>query len=34
MDLIKMWGDMGPIARGIAFILVLREAYRYRFIEE
>jgi biopolymer transport protein ExbB/TolQ len=23
MDLIKMWGDMGAIARGIAFILVI-----------
>ena len=23
MDLIKMWGDMGPIAHGIAFILVI-----------
>jgi biopolymer transport protein ExbB/TolQ len=23
MDLIKMWGDMGTIARGIAFILVI-----------
>jgi len=23
MDLLKMWGDMGPIAKGIAFILVI-----------
>src|SRR5678815_1332947 len=23
MDLMKMWGEMGPVAKGVAFILVI-----------
>src|SRR4026209_818445 len=29
MDLMKMWGEMGPVAKGVAFILVIMSMWSF-----